>query len=61
VASTADRTTLVSRVAAAIARCARWHGAVQVTLAAVDGRGVIRPMRTALRAAMAAEPAPQLI
>jgi uncharacterized protein YcaQ len=60
-ASSTDRTTLVAPVAAAIARCARWHGADQATLAAVDGRGLIRPMRTALRAAMAAEPAPQLV
>jgi uncharacterized protein YcaQ len=52
----AGQSGLLAPIAAAIARCARWHGAESVTLAAVDGAGIIRPLRAALRAAMAAEP-----
>jgi uncharacterized protein YcaQ len=47
---------LLAPVAAAIARCARWHGAETATLAAADGVGIVRPLRAALRAAMAAVP-----
>lgn len=56
----AEQSALLAPVAAAIARCARWHGADSATLAAVDGVGIIRPLRAALRVAMAAEPAPVL-
>lgn len=53
-----DAAALVTPVAAAIARCARWHGADTVTLTAVDGRGLVGPLRGALRLAMSAVAGP---
>lgn len=52
----AAQASLLAPVAAAIARCARWHGAETATVAAADGAGIIRPLRAAVRAAMASLP-----